>query len=144
VDSAEAIVKWAEKQPSTHRKPTKRLSQAEVGLLLQLHKEGKSQVEIAQLLGVTQGAISRWLQNTTDSTGIAKSYLRGSALRMAQNIVRNGQAKDHVQALKGLGVLEEQQQQGVTVIVGNGGSVNIGVLVSPPDVTVESESVEKH
>jgi hypothetical protein len=97
--TANAIAEWAEQQTApTHRKPTKRLSQAEVGLLLQLHKEGKSQVEIAQLLGVTQGAISRWLQNTTDSTGIAKSYLRGSALRMAQNIVRNGQAKDHVQA----------------------------------------------
>lgn len=63
-----------------------------------------------------------------DNTAEAKRILRGGAADMALNIVRNGQAKDHVNALKGLGVLEEQQQQGLTVIVGGESTVNIGIL----------------
>lgn len=126
----EAIAQWAEQKakPLTHRKPTKRLTQTELGILFAMAKDGKSQTEIAQLLGVTQGAVSRWLQNTTDTTGIAKSYLRGSALRMAQNIVHRGAPKDHLVALKGLNVLEETQTQGITVVIGGGSEVKIGVL----------------
>jgi hypothetical protein len=48
---------------------------------------------------------------------------------MALSVVEKGSPKDHVNALKGLGVLEEQQQQGLTVIVGGDASINIGVLV---------------
>lgn len=139
----DAIVKWAEKKTLAGNKTkAKRLTQSEVGLLIQMHKEGKSQVEIAQLLGITQPAVHKWLQNLTDTTQPAKLYLRGSALRMAQNIVHRGAAKDHVVALKGLGVLEEQQQQGVTVLVGSGGVVNFGSSGPPqslPDVVVVSE-----
>jgi hypothetical protein len=115
----EQIVKWAEnKAKPSHRKPTKRLTQEEIGLLLKLHKDGLTQTEIAQRLDCDQAAVSRWLSKLTDSTETAKSYLRGSALRMARNIVHNGLARDHVQALKGLNVLEEQQGGGVVVQIG--------------------------
>jgi transcriptional regulator len=101
-----------------------RLTQAEVGLLLQLHKDGLTQQQIAQRFGITQQAVSKWLDATTDTTETAKLYLRGSALRMAKNVVQNGQARDHIQALKGLNVLAE-----------DGRDVKIAIGISLPGLT---------
>jgi DNA-binding IclR family transcriptional regulator len=110
------------------------LTQAELGLMLRLHHDGLTQTAIAQRLDVNQAAVSRWLNELTDTTDISKSYLRGSALTMARNIVKNGRAADHVAALKGLSVLHDEQSSSVTVIVGGSGQVNIGVGLSPtPD-----------
>lgn len=134
---AVAIAKWAEGQSKSHRKPTKRLTAEEIGLLLKLHKDGLTQVAIAQRLDCDQAAVSRWLNKLTDSTETAKSYLRGSALQMAQNIVRRGRAADHVAALKGLSVLHDETHAGVTVVVGGGSDVKIG-LVQPLQVVVEA------
>jgi hypothetical protein len=77
------------------------------------------------------------LKTLTDTTGVAKEYLRGSALKMAQNIVRKGRAADHVAALKGLSVLQEESHAGVTVVVGGGSDVKIGI-VQPPPVVVDA------
>lgn len=118
----------AEEAVLTPKKDYSRLTRGEVAALLQLHKDGFTQTEIAQRLNCNQRTVGRWLEELTDSTDSAKAYLRGSALRMAQNIVKKGRAVDHVAALKGLSVLHEEQQSGVTVIVGGGGTVNIGVL----------------
>ena len=142
----EAIAKWAEKQTAvSHRKPTKRLTQADVGLLIQLHKEGKSQTEIAQRLDCDQAAVSRWLSKLTDTTTIAKSYLRGSALKMAQNIIRNGLPRDHVATLKGINVLEESDSSVPKVVVQIGvkdGDVNVTLsqpTFASPDATVSED-----
>lgn len=130
---SQAIAEWAEKKVAPGHKPKiKRLTALDVGWMLKAHKDGMSQVDIAERLGVTQGAISRWLEKTTDTTDVAKSYLRGSALRMAQNIVKNGQAKDHVAALKGLSVLDEASQAGLTIQIGGDGHDIKIALLSPP------------
>jgi DNA-binding transcriptional regulator YiaG len=113
---------------ATSKPDYSRLSQEEIVRLFNLHKAGLSQPQIAQELNCSQKTVSRWLQDFIDTTEPAKVYLRGNALRMAQNIVKKGRAVDHVAALKGLSVLHEEQQSGVTVIVGGGGTVNIGVL----------------
>lgn len=113
------IVKWAEDKAKPNCKPKiKRLSQVEVGLLLQMHKAGKTQAEIAQQLGISQQAVSKWLDNTTDSTDLAKLYLRGSALRMAQNIVHKGRAADHIKALEGVNVLAPEHTGNIVVQIG--------------------------
>ena len=62
---------------------------------------------------------------------------------MVKEIVDSNDMKSKVALLKGVSVLEEQADKGITVLVGNGGTVNFGQALSPPDVTVESESVEK-
>lgn len=119
----------AETAPVSHKPKAKRLTQLDVAWLIKAHKDGLTQTAIAERLGVTQGAISRWIESTTDSTDVAKSYLRGSALRMAQNIVHKGAAKDHVAALKGLSVLDEGVQSGLTIqIGGNGNDIKIALL----------------
>ena len=111
-------------------KRTTRLTQAELALVLQLHKDGLTQAQIAQRFGVTQQAISKWLNATTDTTETAKLFLRGSALTMAQNIVKKGRAADHVAALKGLNVLTEQAQSGITIQIGIKDS-DVQVALSP-------------
>ena len=107
---SQAIAKWAEKQTRPAHTPTyKRLTQEQLVALLDLRKLGKTQTEIAETLGCDQASVSRALRQFTDSTESASAYLRGSALRMAKNVVRKGQARDHIQALKGIGVLERDQ-----------------------------------
>jgi len=133
VDS-QAIAAWAEKQDAkSHRKPTRHLTAEEVGLLLKLRQDGLTQAEIAQRLDRDQAAISRWLQKLTDTTDVAKSYLRGSALRMAKNVVQNGQARDHIQALKGLKVLEDDNRD-LKIAIG----ISLPGLTFAPQVSADS------
>ncbi len=68
--------------------------------------------------------MSRWLSRLTDTTELASTYLRGSALRMARNVVQKGQARDHIQALKGVGVLEADRTE-----------VNLAIGVSLPGLS---------
>lgn len=117
-----------------------RLSRTDIGLVYQLHKDGLTQAEIAQRLGCHQTTVSKWLKEFSDTTEPAKAYLRGSALKMAQHIVKKGRPVDHVAALKGLSVLHEEQQSGVTVIVGGGGTVNIGLLSPTNTQQLEEKS----
>ena len=122
-------------KPPAPNKGVRHLRAYEVADILRWTAEGLTQEQIGQRLTPQrpQKTVSDVLSRFgTDYTNEAKRILRGGAADMALNILRTGQAKDHVQALKGLGVLEEQQQQGLTVLVGSGGQVNIGVLVSPP------------
>ena len=125
-----------------NRKPPKRLTQADVGLLLKYHGEGLPQTEIAKRLGCTQPVVSNWLADLTDSTDLSKLYLRGQSLKMAKNIVKNGRAADHVAALKGLSVLADDHASSITVLVGGSGQVNIGLAPSPAPVLVQSETLQ--
>ena len=124
----------------------KRLTDAERILILKLDEDGLTQVEIAQRLKRSQSTVNDVLQTFADTTYTARRYLAASAHRMAENVVQNGQPRDHVAALKGLSVLhEEQAQQGITVLVGQGGMVNLGTVnpLSPPPVTeTERKSAE--
>ena len=133
IDTPQAIVKWAEKKGAPACEPKyRRLTDADRSYILALSQQKLTQAEIAQRVGCTQQAVSQWLRKCQDTTKDATLYLRGSALKMARKVVASDDGKVLIQALKGVNVLQEQQQQGVTVIVGNGGQVNVGVLVSPP------------
>jgi hypothetical protein len=128
------------------RKPGQRgkdISGHEVADILRWHGQGLTQEQIAAKFDPprAQSAICEILQRFgPDRTVAAKAILRGGAADMAMNIVRRGQPKDQVQALKGLGVLEENQAQGVTVIVGGGGEVKIGIMVQQPEPTFAIET----
>ena len=104
---------------TAHTPRYKRLTRSDLEILRTMHKAGKSQVSIAETLGCTQGTVSKWLTSLTDSTELAKEYLRGEALTMARNIVTNGRAADHVSALKGLSVLQDEHSSAiVNVLIG--------------------------
>ena len=107
----------------------------EVADILRWYRQGLTQEQIAAKCEPrrSQSAISDIINRyDPDRTTEAKTILKGGAADMALNIVRRGRPQDQVQALKGLGVLDEQQHAGVTVIVGGGSEVKIGVLLSPP------------
>lgn len=131
---SQAIAKWADTQDrqKLHKGKGSVLGSEQVATILQLHKLNKTQTEIAQAIGCDQGTVSRWLSKLTDSTELASAYLRGSALRMAKNVVRKGQARDHIQALKGIGVLERDNTD-----------VKIAIALSLPGLPGQSEGQRK-
>jgi hypothetical protein len=106
--TATAIAAWAEGQAKPADSPNyTRLTDADRITILKLSDEGLSQVEIAKRLDRAQSTISDVLTAYADTTITAKRYLAAKALRMAENIVENGQPRDHVATLKGLKVLAE-------------------------------------
>ena len=132
--TADQIATWAERRTTAPPcKPKyKRLTAADQAYILKLRDQKYTQADIAQRIGCTQQAVSDWLRQCQDTSAEASLYLKGSALRMAKNIVRNGHARDHIAALKGINVLEEQQQTGLTVVIGAGSDVKIGLLSPGP------------
>ena len=132
--SPEQIVAWAERQKSdtpTHEPKYKRLTHDQQLAILRLHKLGKTQPEIAQVIGCHQTSVCRWLQACDDSTAEATAFLRGQALPMAQSIVKYGKAADKVNVLKGINVIEQTAATGLTIQIGGAGEVKIGVLMAP-------------
>jgi orotate phosphoribosyltransferase-like protein len=113
--------------PATSKPDYTRLSATEIKLLFELRKEGMTQTAIAQRLGCSQRTVSEWLTDCEDTTDVANLYLRGKALSMAKNVVENGQARDHIQALKGVGVLER-----------DGADIKIAIGLSLPGLPIES------
>ena len=137
--TAQAIAEWAEAntadKPAAPNKGAKHLTGNEVADILRWHSQGLTQEQIAAKFEPPKGqsTISNCLARFGfDNTAEAKRILRGGAADMALNIVRRGQPKDQVQALKGLGVLEEQQHGLVIQVGGNAGDVKVAVLVQSP------------
>jgi hypothetical protein len=116
--------------PSYHR-----TTAAERMVIVALSDKGLTQTAIAQQLSRSLSTVNGVLQEYAPTTDLAKRKLRASALQMAENIIDNGLPRDHVQALKGLGVLEETQQQGFTVNIGISDSV-VQVQVLAPGAKV--------
>jgi hypothetical protein len=114
--------------------------------LLQLHRDGLTQVAIAQRLGCDQKTVSNWLVRLTDTTDLAKSYLRGHAFRMAENVIRKGKPEVHIKALRGVGVIQGDHDEGIQVIVGLSmadAHINLGKPLSPGEsLTPERRSPE--
>ena len=125
-----------------HTPKYKRLTNHDRAYILKAHADGLTQVEIAKRLGCHQSTVSEWLSDVQDSTELATAYLRGQALKMSQDIVKDGRPADKVATLKGLQVLAEQHASSITVLVGGSGQVNIGVSPSPPPVLVQGETLQ--
>lgn len=117
-----------------------RLTRAEVGALLNLHRAGKTQVEIAQVLGIDQSNVSRWLDKLIDTTEVAKHTLRNGAQKLAERVVKHANVEESLEVLDRLDVAPKRQ------IEGNGSKVNIviGMPGQPagPDPFVNALSPE--
>jgi DNA-binding transcriptional regulator YiaG len=133
----------APETPPASRPDYSRLSQSDIARVFALHKAGLTQTVIAQQIGCSQRAVSKWLQDCTDTTDISKFYLRGQALSMARNIVKKGRAADHVAVLKGLSVLEDNSSSGLVVQIGGGSQVQVNVQLSPQNSVSVGEGVQK-
>jgi transcriptional regulator with XRE-family HTH domain len=143
----------AEVATQSHKDKFAKLTRSDVGVILKLRRDGLTQAAIAQRLGCSQGTVAKWLSQFTDTTDTAKEFLQASAFRMAKNIVAKGLARDHVQVLNGLGVLQEQSSQGLTLVIngltlhgtgrGEGaGEVVEGEALSPLQITEAGEGAQ--
>jgi predicted transcriptional regulator len=109
----------------------KHLTQSQLGIVLALSREGKTQTEIGQALGVSQAAISLALQRLgTDTTELAVHRAKSSsysAVNRLAAISRKGKDQDAIKAsskiLEVAGVLNSDSKGvsvGVQVIIGDG------------------------
>ena len=142
------IVKWAEHKAQPAESPSyTRLTDADRLTILTLHDKGLTQTEIAKRLARSVSTIHEVIQTYAPTVDMAKRKLQASALRMAENVVENGQARDHVKALEGLGVLQATDTANLTLIIngltlaGTGrDSVVEGEVLSPPVLQGQGES----
>jgi hypothetical protein len=133
LQTATQIAEWAEDKAKPADTPAySRLSDTDKVLIVKLHDDGLTQVEIAQRLHRSQSTISDVLAVFSDTTVTAKRYLAAKALRMAENIVENGQPRDHVATLKGLKVLAEDSS-----------SIKLAIGLSLPGLGSVGESLSE-
>jgi transposase len=111
----------------------KRLTDADRITILHLHDDGLTLTAIAQRLGRSVSTIHDVVQTYAPTTDLAKRKLAAASERMAENIIANGQPRDHVATLKGLGVLADD----------SGLKVQIAVGVSLPGLPTQSEGPQK-
>ena len=115
-----------------------RLTRDEVALLLQLHKAGKTQVEIAQVLGIDQSNVSRWLSKLIDTSELAKHTLKNGANTLAERVIAKADVTEAVDVLERIGVIAPKQESS-----GSHGSVQVLILqagqtqLSPPVIDVD-------
>jgi hypothetical protein len=106
-----------------------RLTRADHRVIMKLRDDGLTLTAIAQQLNRSVSTIHEVVDIYTPTDDLAKRKLRASALTMAENIVKNGRAADHVATLKGLDVLSEDGNKGgITVIVGGDAQVQINAF----------------
>lgn len=121
-NQAQAIARWAEQQPAESPSYT-RVSIDERNKMLALHDAGLTLTEIAQQLKRSVSTVHEQITPYLPTLDRARRKLAGAAERMAENIIENGLPRDHIQALNGLGVLN-QQDTGKTTVIINGLSIH--------------------
>ena len=105
-------------QPPAESRHYTRLTRADHRTIMKLHDDGLTLSEIARRLSRSVSTIHEVVDIYAPSDDLAKRKLRASALQMAENIVDNGLPRDHVNALKGIGVLEQDRGTDVQLMVG--------------------------
>jgi len=103
-----------------------RLSRDEINSLIALHKAGKTQTEIAQILQCSVPTVHEWVHKLTDTTDFAKLRARNLAARAVDKLdeamdeaALKGRSAPQEAILKLAGLLEQDTTRaGVTVIVG--------------------------
>lgn len=120
--------------PACNAPPTpayRRLTQTDLGLILALRAEGKTQAEIAQRLDVTQQCISDALRQLgTDSLDLARHKAKASAYRRVRRLDKWTEKRDSI----GLKAAQELNQiAGLTASAdAKGVSVGIQVVIGMP------------
>jgi DNA-binding MarR family transcriptional regulator len=109
-----------------------RLTQTELGIVLALRAEGKTQAQIAQRLDKDQTTIGKALRRLgSDSTQLATHHLKARSYTVARRLARIAEKTDNEReaiaaskaVLAGAGVIQSGQQV----------TVNTAVLIAQPD-----------
>jgi predicted transcriptional regulator len=100
-------------------------------ILRAMRDAGKTQVEIAAVLGCSQSTVSKFLSTWTDTRDEARDILRHSASRLAKRIVNGRSEAVAVEVLDRIGVTERP----AAASQGNKGQIT--VIIGAPDADVK-------
>jgi len=115
----------------------KRMSMRARSLMLQLADAGKSQTDIAQVIGCSVSTVCRTLDELGDNRALARRQLEAAAPKLVRTVVNS---KDAATALRALGKLDVVREDNA------GGGVNIAIAfgqaeaLSPPVITLSQLS----
>lgn len=113
----------AETVPTRRIADRSQLSRAEDALILKLSADGKTQTEIAQLVGCNQSSVSRVLSRFLDTREVAKRILHNGAQALAERIVKDADVDQSLEVLDRLEVAPKREQGGNRM----GLQINIGM-----------------
>ena len=109
-----------------------RLSRQRVAQILTLYDGTRTQVEVAQIVGVSQPYVHEVLRDFQDTRWLARRTLKNGAIKLSQRVINDATPKDAIRVLEDLKVLTPPQE-------GQPSRVNILVLgardtpaLSPP------------
>lgn len=89
----------------------KRVSRAAEALILKLAEAGKSQTEIAQIVGVSQPTVSRTLAEFADTRVVAKAVLNKHAKTLAERVVKDADVSQSLEVLDRLDVAPKRRDE---------------------------------
>lgn len=101
-----------------------RLDYDEIALLLRLRDAGKTQTEIAQVLGCSQPTVSTVLKEFTDTRELAKLTLNSNAKRLTDRVIEQADVDQSLELLDRIGVAEKRHGEKTTAV-----QVNVGIAV---------------
>lgn len=124
-----------ERPPLKHPAKGKRLSQLQLVQILNLHKAGKNNTEIAGIVGCDDSTVGSVLNRFgADTRDLARAALEAGAVKLAQTVVKT---KDSAVALKTLGKLdvvrEDQAGAGTNILIAMG---QPGSALEPPAISI--------
>lgn len=131
-EQAEALL---ERVPDALEKPIpnfSRLTKEDIALMLKLRDAGKTQVEIAQVIGCSQPTVSQTLAEFIDTRLEAANILRGGASELAKRIVKKAGPMVALETLRDLEVSQKRAPD-----QGKGGGVTVVIGVQDSDVQVQ-------
>ena len=111
-----------------------RLRPIDEATILELAAAGKSQTEIAAIIGCNQSTVSRTLAEWADSRGLARKYAEAKSLEMMKRFVTDASPAEILKMQQKLDVIRDDRQEG-----GNQFIVMLGTAdhpLQPPDIDV--------
>jgi predicted transcriptional regulator len=124
-----------------------RLSRADEAIILKLAGDGRTQTEIAQLVGCSQPTVSRVIAEFADTRDIARRILHRDAASIAERLTQTKHAPTMLEILRDQKVSEKQapageHRGGITVVIGvQAERVQLGGFASP--VVTVSEDIHR-
>ena len=126
MSGSEPIPELLEPAPAKRIADQKHLSRDEVATIRQLAKLGKTQVEIAQVLGCHQSTVSKWLSALADPVEDARHILRNSSPKLAERVVKDANVAESLDVLERLEVIAPKQRD-------SGAHGNVQIVIGMPN-----------
>jgi hypothetical protein len=99
------------------REPGEKLRPIDEATILELAAAGKSQIEIAAVVGCHQSTVSRTLAEWADTRGLARKYAEAKSLEMMKRFVAEASPPEILKMQAKLDVVREDKQGGDTHVV---------------------------